>query len=368
MPAIDIRPCTVADLPAVVDLLLANTPADRRDPGPLAEHAREVYFDHPWVHPDVAPLVCFGADGRLNGFIGATARRMVFKGEPILVAVPGNFVVRPGPDGKVDAFSAIGLVRRFLTGPQDLSLTDTSNDLSRRMWEAAGGAVVAGYSFDWFRPIRPVRALLQVVEAERKTALPMSRWLHRVGGVVDIAGARVLARMAAGKRVDAVLAPFDPDFLLQLIARHRAYEIVGVYDRDSIAWLMRQLEAKAQGRALVCHTVTDGKQPMGAFAYILRADGYAEVLFSYAREGRYDFLLSAMASDAAARGAVVLTGTVKPPRLPSYKGQRCFFFANQWTVVHSRRPELADAFHRGRALLTALDGEKWTRFGDLFTL
>ena len=100
----------------------------------------------------------------------------------------------------------------------------------------------------------------------------------------------------------------------------------------------------------------------------LRADGYAEVLFSYAREGRYDFLLSAMASDAAARGAAVLTGTVKPPRLPSYKGQRCFFFANQWTVVHSRRPELTDAFHRGRALLTALDGEKWTRFGDLFTL
>ena len=260
MPAIDIRPCTEADLPAVVDLLLANTPAAERRAGPLIEHAREVYFDHPWLHPEIAPLVCFGADGRLNGFIGATARRMTFRGEQILVAVPGNFVVRPGPDGKVDAFSAIGLVRRFLTGPQDLSLTDTSNDLSRRMWEAAGGAVVAGYSFDWFRPIRPVRALLQVVEAERKTALPMSRWLHSVGGVVDVAGSRVLARMAAGKRVDAVLAPFDPDFLLQLLARHRAYEIVGVYDRDSIAWLMRQLEAKAQGRTLVCHTVTDGKR------------------------------------------------------------------------------------------------------------
>ncbi len=368
MPAIDIRPCTEADLPAVVDLLLANMPAERRRPGPLMDHAREVYFRHPWVHPEVAPLVCFGADGRLNGFIGATARHMLFKGEPILVAVPGNFVVRPGPDGRVDAFSAIGLVRRFLTGPQDLSLTDTSNDMSRRMWEAAGGAVVAGLSVDWFRPIRPVQALLQVVEAERKTPLPMSRGLHAVGRVADLAGAPVLARMGAGKRVDFTLTPFDPEFLLQLLGRHRAYDIVGAYDRNGLDWLMRQIEAKAAGRTLSCHTVTDGKQPLGAFAYLLRPDGYAEMLFSYAREGRYDFLLSAMVEDAASKGAAVLTGTVKPPRLPSYKAQRCFFFANQWTVVHSRRPELSEAFHRGRALVTAMDGEKWTRFGDLFTL
>ena len=38
MPAIDIRPCTEADLPAVVDLLLANmpyTPTPSRNASPL---------------------------------------------------------------------------------------------------------------------------------------------------------------------------------------------------------------------------------------------------------------------------------------------------------------------------------------------
>src|SRR3546814_10896990 len=65
---------------------------------------------------------------------------------------------------------------------------------------------------------------------------------------------------------------------------------------------MRRIEAKARGRTLACHTVTDGKQPLGVFAYVLRADGYAEVLFSYARAGRYDFVLSALVTDAAARG------------------------------------------------------------------
>src|SRR3546814_20186997 len=100
---------------------------------------------------------------------------------------------------------------------------------------------------------------------------------------------------------------------------------------------MRRIEAKARGRTLACHTVTDGKQPLGVFAYVLRADGYAEVLFSYAREGRYDFVLSAMVTDAAARGAAVLTGTVTPPRLPSYKAPRCFFFAHQWGRTEERR-------------------------------
>src|SRR3546814_97259 len=189
--------------------------------------------------------------------------------------------------------------------------------MSRRMWEAAGGAVVAGCSFDWFRPIRPVRALLQIVEAERKTALPMSRALHLAGRGADMLGAPLLARMGAGKRVDFTLAPFDADFLLKLLGRHRAYDLVGVYDADSLAWLMRRIEAKARGRTLACHTVTDGKQPLGVFAYVLRADGYAEVLFSYAREGRYDFVLSAMVTDAAARGAAVLTGDRKSTRLNS---------------------------------------------------
>src|SRR3546814_8140849 len=57
-------------------------------------------------------------------------------------------------------------------------------------------------------------------------------------------------------------------FLLQLLGRHRAYDLVGVYDADSLAWLMRRIEAKARGRTLACHTVTDGKQPLGAFAYV----------------------------------------------------------------------------------------------------
>src|SRR3546814_16005432 len=119
-------------------------------------------------------------------------------------------------------------------------------------------------------------------------------------------------------------------FLLQLLGRHRAYDLVGVYDADSLAWLMRRIEAKARGRTLACHTVTDGKQPLGVFAYVLRADGYAEVLFSYAREGRFDFVLSAMVTDAAARGDAVLPGTVKQPRVQCYQEGSAAWRGREW--------------------------------------
>src|SRR3546814_13048438 len=104
--------------------------------------------------------------------------------------------------------------------------------MSRRMWEAAGGAVVAGCSFDWFRPIRPVRALLQIVEAERKTALPLSRALHLAGRGADMLGAPLLARMGAGKQVGFKLAPFDADFPLRLTGRPRSCDLVGASAAD----------------------------------------------------------------------------------------------------------------------------------------
>ncbi len=35
------------------------------------------------------------------------------------------------------------LLRHFLSGPQDLSFADESNEKSRRIWESLGGATAA---------------------------------------------------------------------------------------------------------------------------------------------------------------------------------------------------------------------------------
>jgi len=72
--------------------------------------------------------------------------------------------------------------------------------------------------------------------------------------------------------------------------------------------------------------------------------------------------------DGAGHGASVLTGAVQPRQLAGYKGQRCFMMCNRWTLVYSKRSELLDVFHRGRTRLSPLDGERWTRFGDLFAI
>ncbi len=352
----------------MVELLLSGArPAPGVSADEVLEHARAVYFENPWLREDLPSLLGFDGAGRLQGFVGVVPRLMRYREETVLVAVPGNFVVRQEEGGKSNPFAAMALMKRFLSGPQDLSITDTANDLSRRLWEAAGGVVAGLYSLDWFRPIRPARAILQMMETARRVALP--RPLHAAARAADLAGAPMLARLAGPKAMPSELEPFDPDFALELIQRSsRHYELTSADTPDQFRWLCRMVDAKAAGRPLRQAIVRDGGNRIGVFTYLLDGSGIAEVLLAVARNERFPALLRAMAADAAAHGASLLTGMIDPRQLSAYKGQRCFMMCNQWTIIHARRPELVDAFLHGRTLFSGFDGERWTRFGDLYGL
>ena len=293
---------------------------------------------------------------------------MQFGDDVIDAAVPGNFVVRPGTDGKVNSFAAMSLLKRFFSGPQGLSITDTANEISRRMWESMGAIHPDIYSLDWFRPIKPATAILQMLESARGRPVPFSRPIRAAARAADLAGTPLLGRMARNKHMPFTLEPLDPARLLELLqARDRHNDLRGHYDADSLGWMLEQTRAKAERRALRQAIVLDERGARaGAYIYLLRPNGFAEVLLCVARDGRFDLLLQAVMTDAASLGASVVTGSVNPRQLPAFKNQRAFMMCNQYTLIHSRRPEVLDAFHRGRARLTPLDGERWTRFADLF--
>ena len=368
MPPFEVRPCLRDDIPAVVDLLLTG---GRAAPGVTVEqirrHAEAVYFDNPWVREDIPSLVSVDEKGRLEGFVGVIPRTMRFGSEIIDVAVPGNFVVRASPEGKTNSFAAIALLKRFFAGPQHLSVTDTANELSRRLWEAAGAVVPGLFSLDWFRPIRPATAILQMMQIARGRPIPLERPIRMAARTADLAGARLLARLGP-KQAPFDLEPLERARLLELLdGRDRQLDIRSHYEPATLEWLLGMLEARAQSRTLRQSLVLDDRGArVGAFIYLLASDGVAEVLLTVAAEGKFELVLQAVLADATSLGGSVVTGRVNPRQLPAFKGQRCFMLCNQWTMVHSRRPELLDAFHRGRARLTALDGERWAGFGDLF--
>lgn len=83
------------------------------------------------------------------------------KGEPIRVAVATQFMVDPSSRASLAGFQ---LMKTFLNGPQDLSITDGANYYTRKIWEAMKGVTSLIHSIDWLRPLRPTQFVSTFLE------------------------------------------------------------------------------------------------------------------------------------------------------------------------------------------------------------
>src|SRR5215470_18282184 len=156
-----VRACTPDDMAAVAGLFQRTfRHARRAAPAPLTAYLRELYFEHPWRDPALTSKV-FVADGAVRGFIGILPLRLAFRGSTLRAAVAGSLMVeRP----QENPLAGARLMRAYMTGPQDLSLSDSANAVSLGLWERLGGKTVAMESMEWVRAFRPARAALALVE------------------------------------------------------------------------------------------------------------------------------------------------------------------------------------------------------------
>ena len=129
--------------------------------------------------------------GDVRGFIGIWPRRMVLQGRTIEAAAAGSLMVdRP----EENPIAGARLLRSFLTGPQDLSFSETANDISQRMWEKAGGERLAASSLDWLRVLRPAGFAVAVAG---KAFRPASILRPVAAGVDRLIAARAATRCPA---------------------------------------------------------------------------------------------------------------------------------------------------------------------------
>ncbi len=126
----------------------------RQGPAPpaLKSFFHELCFANPWVDSTVPSLVYETGSGRIVGFLSVIARQMLLRGEPIRVAFGGNFVVHPEARSTLTGVRLLGTYR---AGEQDLSLTDSANDLSRKLLKGFGFSTILPFSLHWARPLRP---------------------------------------------------------------------------------------------------------------------------------------------------------------------------------------------------------------------
>ena len=138
----------------------------------------QVFLGEPLSDPSIPSLVFEGSDGEILGFIGSLVHRMRFEQRSVRLACSSSLVVSP----RARKLGAGGLLlRKYLTGPQDLTMTDTAGRATEQMWKRLGGSQYHLGSVTWLHLIRPLQAAvgLKLWHLGRHQRLPLVRPLCR---------------------------------------------------------------------------------------------------------------------------------------------------------------------------------------------
>jgi len=355
-----VRPFALGDVPRVAELHervfaeSSHLSIEKR-----RRYLGQVFLENPWYDDALPSLVCEAEGGRIVGFLGVLPRRMSWHGRPIKVAIVSQFMVEPHHRG----LTGLLLLKTFLSGPQDLSMTDGATHESARIWKAVGGTDSPLHSIHWTRPLRPVRYGLSLVSEHvplaAATAGPFC-------AVVDAIVARMrrspfwLTTATSGEEltVDAILDSshqFTPDAALR-----------PEYDRGSLKWLLELAEQKASSGDLRKMLVRNADhEVIGWYLYYLRRGGSSEVLHIAGRHDDLSEVLEHLFYNAWREGALAVSGRLQPGLFDALRARHCLFHDRGSPVlVHSRRRGLVDAVRCGDASLSRLDGEWWMCFQD----
>lgn len=364
------RPLESEDLPSIAELFVSTfRPTEATDSALVAEYMRSVYLENPWVDDDIRPLVYEGRRGCIEGFLGVIPRPMLFRGKTIRAAIMGNLMVAQGKGGNRNPLAAIDLTRTVLRGSQDLCVSDTASDTSRKLWRACGGTVAPLFGFDWIRAFRPLRLVGQSHRSSPRFGVRLAAVIARgLGRVTDAALCRLSGGPFAIPRPSTRTTELVPETLLELLDDFMPHALRPAYDSKGLEWILLRLsEMREQGRLRARLVASPDGEPAGWFLYLAKPGGMSTVLQVVAREAAVESVLDALLADAGQSGTLALRGKIDPRFTIEYSRKHCRFSASASVLVHSRDPELAGCVERGDALLTGLESEQWTQFvGDSF--
>ncbi len=331
--------------------------SERESPDRLAAYLERIFCRHPWPDEELPSLVYEDERGRVAGFLGVIPRPMCFQGEPVRAAVATQLMVAPERRGLVGR----RLMRTFLTGPQDLSLSDTANETGRRLWESLGGSISVIHSLFWTRTLRPCRQL-----AARIARGPVLRAALFAARPVLAAADTLAARLPASFTQDVppgTVEALDADTMaarLPELAGPRALR--PVYEDGSLTWLLALAAEKRQFGELHGVLVRDPTgEVAGWFLYYCHSGGgVGEVLQLAARRSTQTLVLRHLLRDAWRRGLTAIAGRVEPGCVEELAahGSR-FGRQGPWMLIHSPRVELMHAIAGGDAFVSRLEGEWW---------
>lgn len=336
---------------------------DRSDwriaPAEVPRWFERTLFDNPWADPEIPSLVYVDDGGEILGFIGSHVRRMRFDGEPVRLAAGGPLIAHPKVRNR--GVGAL-LWRRYMAGPQELTITDGASEEMRQIFELIGGQMMHPSSMHWVRIYRPFSYAGNRLLGSRKwTREGVRPWARPLLGLLDGPATRMVPALRApalGGTSDELLTPAL--LLENLPALTRSLRLVPDYDEPFLEWVFgelhnnrtwgepqRRLVRSADGRAL------------GWYVYFLLPHESCQVLQVAAHDRHAGAVLDNLFAHAVGGGGAAVQGRVEAHILASLAHRRALFRFSARSLVHSRHPELLGAITSGHALLTRLEGEWW---------
>jgi hypothetical protein len=350
-----IRPFERSDLPAVTSLYeLAYRSGTRVAPPGLSEYFERI-FDDPWADPDIPSLVYVDEQGAIAGFLGSSVRRLDFGGESIRMAVSGQLV--SDPKARTHAAGAF-LMKAYLAGPQDLTITDGATDDVRRMWVGLGGETRHLECVGWIRAFRPFLAAAELVQGPRPR---LGRVLRPLAPTLD-ATTRAVSSWLSVSEPPGTREELTPELLVELLPHVTRDRLLRpAYDASFARWLFAEAAAVTSRGTFVKQLVRrETGDPDGWFVYYAKKGDIGFVVQVAASERSVDRVLDHLFFDASSRGVTALRGRLEGTLREPLSSRDCVLRrANSLALVHSRRADLLHAVHSGRSLLTQLEGEWW---------
>ena len=357
--AATVRPLLAGDLEGASGLFLRQlggpgleTIADART------FLQRTLVDDPWADPEIPSLVSQAPDGRIVGFIGTSVRRVRVDGEACRAAYASHLVADPDyPNRTVGLF----LLRAFLRGAQDVSLSDTATPQVRSIWTTLGGVPIHHLSTAWLRVLRPTATVSAVVRHRGGRATgAAARALDLLSPLTDRAARRVApdASIAHDELLDGV--ELTPALAIESLAAVTAgARITPDYDEPYLAWLYRRLREPSPRGRVELRLVRARGSAIGIYAYYLQPGEVCRVLQVCCRERHAEAVIGDLHRHAYERGAAALYGRIEPHIHEAVARRGALVRTAPRALVHTRDAACVDALQHGRSALTWIDGEWW---------
>ncbi len=235
-----IRPCEPPDIPMAARLFLDTYySTDMPVPQALVRYFQDLFLDHPYYDAETGSHVCI-QQGQLIGFFGTLPARLTFEGRDIRATVAHSILVH---QPRENPLVAAKLVRRILSGPQEIIYGEMSNSIAVGLWKPQGGQVVPGYGTEWMRILRPSAFAAFFLGGAAAFALrPATALIDKL----MIAATKKYLKVdtspqsyAGDEDVD------DAEFIKLVLEMRRHYKLRPIDDAHLLAWQMRHAADKS---------------------------------------------------------------------------------------------------------------------------